>query len=84
MNLNHKVGKNLPCVDSIEETGVAEFNKTISSRDFDDTATFAIGPTCPVNRAGMAEDNQFRANIIYELPPSAAIIDGSEYLNFVK
>ena len=74
-----KVGRNLPCIDSVEEKP-AEFDKSAEDREFDDIAKFPVGKTCPISRDGSApSDNQFKAQIVYELPPSTTVSSESSY-----
>ncbi len=55
------------------------YNKTALTRDFEDYGVFPIGPTCPIDRDNSVDkDNQFRANIVFELPPSDAIVADRE------
>lgn len=68
-----QVGKNVPCIGTNNETEVF-YNKTEDTRPYDDYGFFPVGPTCPVNVEGSAvEDNQFRANFVFELPPQSTI-----------
>jgi hypothetical protein len=72
-------GRNLPCINSAIDTEV-NLNKSDAVRSFDDYGLLPVGPSCPVNRQladpleGSVKDNQFRALIVYELPPQATII----------
>ena len=67
------MGKNLPCIDSVEENS-ADFNKSKADREFNDVAKFPVGKTCPIDRGSSAPgDNQFKAQIVYELPPSTTV-----------
>ena len=72
-----KVGANLPCIDSMEEKH-ADLTKTSDDRTFNDVAKFPVGKTCPITRPDSdAKDNQFKAQIVYELPPSETVTSGS-------
>ena len=74
-----QVGRNLPCVDSVEEK-TADFEKSADDRLFDDVAKFPVGKTCPISRVGsVPKDNQFKAQIVYELPPSTTVSSESKY-----
>ena len=72
------MGDNLPCIDSVEEKH-ADLNKTSADREFNDIAKFPVGKTCPINRATTdPKDNQFKAQIVYELPPSETVETGTK------
>ena len=74
---SQKVGANLPCIDSMEEKH-ADLNKTSNEREFNDIAKFPVGKTCPITRSDSdPKDNQFKAQIVYELPPSETVSAGS-------
>lgn len=71
------MGANLPCIDSMEEKH-ADLNKTSNEREFNDIAKFPVGKTCPITRSDSdPKDNQFKAQIVYELPPSETVSAGS-------
>ena len=50
--------------------------KTDNDRPFDDMAILSVETTCPAVRKNQMEKfNQFRANIIFELPPNEKLLD---------
>ena len=56
----------------------ADLNKTSNEREFNDIAKFPVGKTCPITRSDSdPKDNQFKAQIVYELPPSETVSAGS-------
>ena len=66
------MGKNLPCVDAVEDRGSLIYSQTTvaASEAYNDRIIYPIGPTCPLERSDSdaATDNQFRAMLVYELP----------------
>ena len=69
----------MPCVDARDEMAdLVIYNKSSGAGDFNDYAKFPIGPSCPVSRADSEErDNQFKANIVFELPLTSTAATGS-------
>ena len=74
------MGKNLPCVDALEERGDLIYNQTsiATSEAYNDRIVFPIGSTCPLERSETeAKDNQFRAMLVYELPVTTTATSGT-------
>ena len=75
-----KVGKNLNCMESrSEKVGspvVSFYNKTETTREFNDFGAINLGQSCPIETEGQEdEDNKFIANLAFEMPPQVAIED---------
>ena len=47
------MGKNLPCVDAVEDRGSLIYNQTTvaASEAYNDRIIFPVGPTCPLERS---------------------------------
>ncbi len=78
------MGKNLPCVDAVEERGDLIYNQTsiATSEAYNDRIVFPIGSTCPLERSETeAKDNQFRAMLVYELPVTTTATSGTVKVN---
>ncbi len=77
----YNVGRNLACVKASNSSEVV-FNKTTSGRDHNDYGIYEIGQTCPIAREDqVASDNQFMANIVFELPPSDRVMNSTVKLS---
>ena len=75
------MGKNLPCVDAVEERGELIYNQTsvATSEAYNDRIVFPIGSTCPLERSETeAKDNQFKAMLVYELPVTTTATSGTK------
>ena len=77
-----QVGKNLNCMEQrSEQVGPpvdAFYNKTTTTRPFEDYGAITLGQSCPISSADddTSVDNTFIANLAFELPPQAAIEAG--------
>ncbi len=78
----HSVGEALPCVRGFENGGAAAYSKSDETiRTFDDFGTLSLGPFCPVNYPDAEEEsNQFKATLVYELPPQPDIAANGIYM----
>ena len=75
------MGKNLPCVDALEERGDLIYDQTsiATSEAYNDRIVFPIGSTCPLERSETeAKDNQFKAMLVYELPVTTTATSGTK------
>ena len=74
-----KVGKNLNCMEARSASGgqLSQdifYNKTLTTREFDDYGAINLGQACPIATADQEEeDNKFIANLAFEMPPQTAI-----------
>ena len=78
------MGKNLPCVDAVEERGELIYNQTsiATSEAYNDRIVFPIGSTCPLERSETeVKDNQFKAMLVYELPVTTTATSGTVKVN---
>ena len=90
----YKIGKSLPCVKGNVDQAVFELEKTVDTLEIDDKGKLTLGPTCPVDRGTfipegtkdfpLDDDNEFRARVVFELPPSDSITDGSEFFKLME
>ena len=75
----HTIGDALPCVDGVKKFVSPTYSKSDEAlRPFNDFADIYFSKFCPINEPdAKAEDNQFKAILIYELPPQEGIATGA-------
>ena len=59
------------------------YNKTMTTREFNDYGAINMGQACPIATENQAdEDNRFIANLAFEMPPQTSI-EASMFLTFI-